>query len=61
MSPIGKNGRRLLPNLLYSGGNVLDVFVDGEALRRDGVTLTVNEQSTREELNEVVIHYYSEI
>ena len=61
MSPIGKNGRRLLPNLLYSGGKVLDVFVDGEALRRDGVTLTVDEQSAREELNEVVIDYYSEI
>ena len=61
MSPIGKDGRRLLPNLLYSGGKVMDVFVDGEALRRDGVTLTVDEQSAREELNEVVIDYYSEI
>ena len=39
----------------------MDVFVDGEALRRDGVTLTVDEQSAREELNEVVIDYYSEI
>ena len=61
MSPIGRGGRRLLPNLLYSGGKVMDVFVDGEALRRDGVTLTVDEQSAREELNEVVIDYYSEI
>ena len=61
MSPIGRDGRRLLPNLLYSGGKVMDVFVDGEALRRDGVTLTVDEQSAREELNEVVIDYYSEI
>ncbi len=61
MSPIGRDGRRLLPNLLYSGGKVMDVFVDGEALRRDGVTLTVDEKSAREELNEVVIDYYSEI
>ena len=61
MSPIGRDGRRLLPNLLYSGGKVMDVFVDGEALRRDGVTLTVDEQIAREELNEVVIDYYSEI
>ena len=61
MSPIGRDGRRLLPNLLYSGGKVMDVFVDGEALRRDGVTQTVDEQSAREELNEVVIDYYSEI
>ena len=39
----------------------MDVFVDGEALRRDGVTLTVDEQKAREKLNEVVIDYYSEI
>ena len=55
MSPIGRDGRRLLPNLLYSGGKVMDVFVDGEALRRDGVTLTVDEKSAREELNELAI------
>ena len=61
MSPIGRDGRRLLPNLLYSGGKVMDVFVDGEALRRDGVTLTVDEQSARERLNEVAIDYYSEL
>jgi len=61
MSPIGKEGRRLLPNLLYSGGRVMDVFVDGEALRRDGITLTVDEQKARERLNEAVIDYYSEI
>ena len=61
MSPIGRDGRRLLPNLLYSGGKVMDVFVDGEALRRDGVTLTVDEQNARERLNEVVLDYYSEI
>jgi len=61
MSPIGRDGRRLLPNLLYSGGKVMDVFVDGEALRRDGVTLTVDEQSARERLNQVAIDYYSEL
>ena len=61
MSPIGRDGRRLLPNLLYSGGKVMDVFVDGEALRRDGVTQTVDEKSAREELNELAIDYYSEL
>jgi 5-methylthioadenosine/S-adenosylhomocysteine deaminase len=61
MSPIGRDGRRLLPNLLYSGGRVLDVFVDGEALRRDGITLTVDEDSAREALNEAVIDYYAEL
>jgi Fe-S cluster assembly iron-binding protein IscA len=39
----------------------MDVFVDGEALRRDGVTLTVDEKSAREELNELAIDYYSEL
>ena len=61
MSPIGKDGRRLLPNLLYSGGKVIDVLVDGEALRRDGITLTVDEKEARERLNEVAIDYYSEL
>ena len=61
MSPIGRDGRRLLPNLLYSGGRVLDVFVEGEALRRDGTTLTVDENSAREALNEAVIDYYAEL
>jgi Fe-S cluster assembly iron-binding protein IscA len=40
---------------------VLDVFVDGEALRRDGITLTVDENSARETLNEAVIDYYAEL
>ena len=61
MSPIGRDGRRLLPNLLYSGGRVLDVFVDGEALRRDGITLTVDENRAREALNEAVIDYYADL
>ena len=39
----------------------MDVLVDGEALRRDGITLTVDEQKARERLNEVAIDYYSEL
>lgn len=61
MAPIGRDGRRLLPNVLYSGGRVLDVFVDGEALRRDGVTLTVDERAAREAINDAVIDYYAEL
>ena len=61
MAPLGRDGRRLLPNLLYSGGKVMDVFVEGEALRRDGTTLTVDEHNARESLNEAVIDYCSEI
>ena len=52
---------RLLSNLIYSGARCLDVIVGGEALRRDGVTLTVDEGSAGSELEEAVSQYYSEI
>ena len=45
----------------YSGARCLDVIVGGEALRRDGVTLTVDEGSAGSELEEAVSQYYSEI
>ena len=61
MRPKGKEGRRLLPNLIYSGAKVLDVFVDGEVLRRDGVTITVDEEASCVEIDEAVGEYYSEI
>ena len=40
---------------------VLDVFVDGEVLRRDGVTITVDEEASCVEIDEAVGEYYSEI
>ena len=61
MRPHGRDGRRLLSNLIYSGARCLDVIVGGEALRRDGVTLTVNEDAASSELEEAVSQYYSEI
>ena len=61
MAPIGRDGRRLLPNVLYSGGRVLDVFVEGEALRRDGITLTVDERAARDAINDAVIDYYANL
>jgi hypothetical protein len=60
MRPWGKGGRRLLPNLIYSGTRVLDVFVSGEAIRRDGVTLTVDEVRASQELEDSVEEYYRE-
>jgi 5-methylthioadenosine/S-adenosylhomocysteine deaminase len=59
MKPVGRDGRRLLANVLYSGGRVMDVFVEGEALRRDGTTLTVDERAAGEALDEAVIDYYA--
>ena len=61
MRPKGKEGRRLLSNLIYSGARVLDVFVDGEVLRRDGVTITVDEEESCLEVDEAVGEYYSGI
>ncbi len=59
MRPRGKQGLRILPNLIYSGARVLDVFVGGEALRRDGVTLTIDEEEASEALESAVEDYYS--
>ena len=39
----------------------LDVLVDGEPLRRDGNTLTIDENRTAREIEEAVVDYYAEI
>ena len=61
MRPYGKNGRRLLSNLIYSGANCLDVFVEGKVLRRNGATQALNENKVAKELQTPVIAYYSHI
>lgn len=58
LRPWGKDGSRLLSNLIYSGGNVLDVFVSGEAIRRNGSTLTINEEEIAIKLENTVEDYY---
>jgi len=61
MRPFGRDGRRLLSNLIYSGAEVLDVFVEGEAIRRDGRTLTLDEDMVAQELEESVTEYYQDV
>ena len=61
MRPWGRDGRRLLANLIYSGARCLDVLVGGQALRRDGVTLSVDEAAAGSALETAVTDYYSEI
>ncbi len=61
MRPRGRKGRRILSNLIYSGTSCMDVFVDGTALRRDGKTLTIDEQEVALEIEEAAQEYYSEI
>lgn len=61
MRPLGRGGRRVLANLIYSGSKVLDMFVEGEAIRRDGVTLTIDEEIVSNDLEDAVLRYYEEI
>ncbi|MGB1703959.1 MAG: amidohydrolase family protein [Candidatus Thalassarchaeaceae archaeon] len=61
MRPFGRDGRRLLSNLIYSGARVLDVFVEGEAVRRDGETLTLDEFIVAEELEQSVSEYFQDL
>ena len=39
----------------------MDVFVDGRAIRKDGRTLTLNEEKVAQELEDASQEYYSEI
>ena len=57
MRPIGRDGRRLLANLIYSNAHCLDMWVDGQPLRREGVTLSLNESEVFEQLEEAVRTY----
>tara|TARA_B100000401_G_scaffold110259_1_gene71953 strand:+ start:67 stop:1110 length:1044 start_codon:yes stop_codon:yes gene_type:complete len=61
MRPRGRGGRRILSNLIYSGAQCVDVFVDGIAIRRGGRTLTLNEGKVAQELEDAAQEYYSEI
>mgnify|MGYP006228448523 FL=1 len=61
MRPRGRGGRRILPNLIYSGAQCMDVFVDGRAIRRDGRTLTLDEEKVAQGLEDAAQEYYSEI
>tara|TARA_B100000925_G_scaffold276391_1_gene243481 strand:- start:522 stop:1772 length:1251 start_codon:yes stop_codon:yes gene_type:complete len=61
MRPIGKDGRRLLANLLYSDAKCMDVFVDGKSIRRNGVTLTLNEKEIGRQLEDSAVEYYRDI
>jgi len=61
MRPYGRDGRRLLANLIYSGARCMDVLVGVQALRREGVTFSVDEVAAGSALEAAVSDYYSEI
>ena len=58
MRPLGRSNNRHLANLIYNGGDCLDAWVDGQALRKDGVTQTLDERKIIEKLDEAVHSYY---
>jgi len=61
MRPRGRDSRRILSNLIYSGTSCMDVFVDGFGIRRGGVTKTIDESAASRELEDAAQEYYSEI
>ena len=58
MRPLGRSNNRHLANLIYNGGDCLDVWVNGQSLRKNGVTQTLDERKIIEELDEAVHSYY---
>ena len=58
MRPLGRSNNRHLANLIYNGGDCLDVWVNGRALRKDGVTLSLDEKNIIAELDHAVESYY---
>lgn len=51
MAPFGTDGRRLLGNLVYSHADCVDMWVAGRAIRRNGITLTIDEAAVCAELD----------
>ncbi len=58
MRPFGRSGNRHLANLIFNGADCMDLWVDGQALRRDGVTQTIDEATAWKELDRAVETYY---
>ena len=58
MRPLGRSNNRHLANLIYNGGQCMDVWVNGQALRKDGITRTLDERKIIDELDEAVHTYY---
>ena len=58
MRPLGRSGNRHLAHLIHNSSECLDVWVDGQALRRDGVTSSVDERSAWSALDSAVESYY---
>ena len=61
MFPRGRSNNRHLANLVFNGARCLDMWVDGNPVRMDGTTNTVDEKLAFEELDLSVASYYDGI
>ena len=61
MFPRGRSNNRHLANLVFNGARCLDMWVDGNPVRVDGTTNTVDEKLAYEELDLSVASYYDGI
>ena len=61
MFPRGRSNNRHLANLIFNGGNCLDMWVDGQAVRLHGQTQTIDEKLALDELDLAVDSYYEGI
>ena len=46
---------------MFNGGNCLDMWVDGQAIRLNGVTQTIDEKLALDDLDNAVDSYYEGI
>ena len=58
MRPVGRSGNRHLANLIFNGAECLDMWVEGQAVRIDGQTRTIDEAAAWKELDQAVETYY---
>lgn len=61
MCPRGRSNNRHLANLVFNGARCLDMWVDGNAVRMNGKTTTLDEKLALQELNTSVESYYDGI
>ncbi|HIA39400.1 MAG TPA: amidohydrolase [Candidatus Poseidoniales archaeon] len=61
MRPLGRSSNRHLANLIFSGADCLDMWVEGKAVRRDGKTMTLDESKVIEDLDQIVDSYFQDL
>ena len=59
MNPVGKNNERHISNLIYNGGNCLDLWVNGNPLMQSGNVISIDEDALIKEFNACVNEYYN--